>query len=67
MKLLTAAEVATRLGIHPSLVRVYCREGRIKAERKGRDWLITESAVAAFEKTRRGRGRPPTAPSPSAR
>ncbi len=55
---LTSAEAAERLGIDCSLVRAYCRQGRIKAERQGRDWLIQEQALVQFERTRRGRGRP---------
>jgi predicted site-specific integrase-resolvase len=61
-KLLSVTEIAARLGIDPSLVRVYCREGRIKGEKMGRDWFASEAALARFEKTRRGRGRPPTKP-----
>lgn len=59
MSLLTVNQVAERLERDPSLIRAYCRQGRIRAERHGRDWLIEESAVAKFEKTRRGPGRPP--------
>jgi excisionase family DNA binding protein len=62
MKRLSVTEMAERLGIDPSLVRVYCREGRIKAEKMGRDWFASEGAVQRFERNRAGRGRPAKSP-----
>lgn len=53
------AEVAERLGIGPDLVARYCAQGRLEAEKPGRDWLIAPESVARFEQERRGRGRPP--------
>lgn len=58
MRYLSIADAATRLGIDPSRVRVLCRSGRIKAQRPGRDWLIPEGAIVAYEGQRRGPGRP---------
>lgn len=55
---LTVPEVAARLGVDPSLVRVWCRNGRLEATKHGRDWLVEESEFRHFEATRRGRGRP---------
>lgn len=48
----TVNQAAERLGIDPSLVRVYCREGRIRAEKLGRDWLISDAALKTFEEHR---------------
>ncbi len=59
---LTAAEVATRLGIGTDLVARYCKEGRLRAEKPARDWLIEPASVAAFEAERRRPGRPPSQP-----
>lgn len=56
---LTAAEVATRLGIGADLVARYCKEGRLVSEKPGRDLQIEPESVAAFEQARRRAGRPP--------
>jgi excisionase family DNA binding protein len=58
---LTAAEVAARLGIDSSLVSRYCSQGRLRAEKPGRDWLIDPVSVEEFERERRRPGRPPVA------
>lgn len=58
MNALTVPQIAERLGVDPSLVRAWCRKGKIKAEKAGRDWLATPAAVATFEANRAGRGRP---------
>lgn len=59
MKLHSVTEAAMRLGIDPSLVRVYCRDGRIKATRTTAGWVISEAALQSFERKERKRGRPP--------
>ncbi len=41
----TVSETAERLGITVSLVRRYCRAGRLAAEKLGRDWMVYEGAV----------------------
>ena len=46
--LLTVAQAAGRLGIGSSMVRTYCQQGRLSAQRIGRDWLIPAAAVDAF-------------------
>lgn len=56
---LTVAEVATRLGIDPSLVARYCKAGRLQAEKPARDWLIEPESVTRFEQERQRPGRPP--------
>ena len=59
MALLTTAQAADRLNISESLVRRYCRDGRLKAQRIGRDWLIEESDLDQFQQKPRKAGRPP--------
>lgn len=59
MAQITAKEAAVRLGLHPSRIRVFCREGRIRGATKlGRDWVMTEAALDAFDRKERKRGRP---------
>jgi predicted site-specific integrase-resolvase len=58
MKLLSVAEAAARLGIDPSLVRVYIRQGRIHSERAEPPYVISEASLARFERNRPARGRP---------
>jgi excisionase family DNA binding protein len=48
MRLLTTTEVAARLGVIPRRVRQLIAEGRIKARKNGRDWLISEAEVRRF-------------------
>ncbi len=54
----TIDEAAAFLGIADSGVRRYCRLGRLKAERKGNDWLIPKKVLVAFKRTPRPRGNP---------
>lgn len=58
MKLYTSAEAARSLGVVPSLVRRYCRAGRIEAQHIGRVWVLTQEALDAFAATQRKVGRP---------
>ncbi len=58
VKLLTTAEVADRLGITVGRVQQLIWEGKLPAERMGRDYLIKESDLALVT-DRPGRGRPP--------
>ena len=62
MSLLTTNEVAERLGVSLPRVHALIRDGRLPAEKMGRDYFIKESdlALVADRKT----GRPPkSAPS----
>lgn len=56
-KLYTPYEVAKQLGVNPSLVRRYCRQGRLGTQ-YGKVWLISESQLEAFEAMPRKRGNP---------
>lgn len=47
-ELLTSAEVARRLDFTVQHVRRLVREGRLKGQKFGRDWMIPETSVDAF-------------------
>jgi excisionase family DNA binding protein len=49
---------AARLGIHPSLVRLWAKQGRLKAQKIGRDWLIEETDIERLAAIERRPGRP---------
>lgn len=57
---MTVEEAAKLIGITPSLVRRYCRAGRILAERQGRDWWIEEWEARRFAAIKRAPGRKKT-------
>lgn len=62
-KLLTVREVAARLDVAPSTVRIWRIAGRfpnaqVEETERGRVWYIPEADLDGFEK--RGPGRPPT-------
>ena len=56
--LFNATEAAKYLGLTDSMVRNYCRQQRIKAERVGRNWVITKRELDRFKKTPRPIGNP---------
>lgn len=58
MALLTTQEVAERLGVKARRVRDFIMDGRLPAEKKGRDYLINEKDLKLVED--RKTGRPPT-------
>ena len=49
MKTLSTTEVAQRLGVTRERVRQLCDEGRLKAEKMGRDWRILPRAVDEYQ------------------
>ena len=51
MDRLTVGEVARRLSRHPELIRRWLREGRLKGEQYGREWLVTRREVDRFRRT----------------
>jgi len=58
---ITLAEAGDRLGIAPSTLRYAALDGRLEAEKRGRDWSTTWSAVKkalAEGWIHRRRGRP---------
>ena len=50
----TIREACDTLKLADSTVRRYIREGKLKAQRIGRTWRISESAVAEFLATNGG-------------
>jgi excisionase family DNA binding protein len=55
MKLLTAKQAAEILGVHHSRVRVLIREGRLPAQKVGRDWVIMEPDLELVKDRKPGR------------
>jgi excisionase family DNA binding protein len=47
-RMLSPKDLAERWGRSGRHVRGLCASGKIKAVKEGRDWLITEPAVAAY-------------------
>jgi excisionase family DNA binding protein len=55
MKLLNAKQAAEILGVHHSRVRVLIREGRLPAQKIGRDWIIMEPDLELVKDRKPGR------------
>ena len=55
MKMLTAKQAAEILGVHHSRVRVLIREGRLPAQKIGRDWIIMEPDLELVKVRKPGR------------
>jgi excisionase family DNA binding protein len=56
--LLSAPEVAQRLGLSEAMVRRYCIQGRLPARKIGKGWAIRRWDVERFAATPRRSGRP---------
>lgn len=56
--MLTTHEAAERLGLSVRTVQAHINAGNIKAEKKGRDWLIEEGEVERFRAEKRPAHRP---------
>ena len=54
-KYLTTAEAGQRLGVVAHTIRTWISQGRLRALKVGRSWVVEESAVAELEVPRRGR------------
>jgi excisionase family DNA binding protein len=52
---MTTSEAAEHLGVSPARVRRLVLDGRLPAEKFGRDLVIQESDVVAFERLKAGR------------
>jgi len=57
-RLLTVNEAADRLGLSVAMVRRYCSDGKIPAQKVGRDWAIRRRDVEQFAAAPRRSGRP---------
>jgi excisionase family DNA binding protein len=64
--LLTIPEVAERLGLSEPMVRRYCAEGRLPAQKVGNGWVVRRWDVERFAATPRRSGRPHSNPHPVA-
>lgn len=47
---LTTREAAKQLGVSTRRVRQYIEDGRLKAKKAGRDYLISSRSLATFER-----------------
>jgi excisionase family DNA binding protein len=56
--LVSTAEAAAMVGRHESLIRRFCRQGRLPALRVGRFWVLEVEDVRRFFATERPVGRP---------
>lgn len=56
--MLTTREAATVLSISLRTVQAHIKAGNIKAEKKGRDWLIEEEEIERFRVEKRPAHRP---------
>lgn len=52
--LLTTDQAAREVGVEPNTMRIWCRKGKIKAQKYGRDWLITMEALAGVDRSTKG-------------
>jgi excisionase family DNA binding protein len=52
-KPMTVQEAAERIGLKPVTVRLYIKQGRIKATPFGRNWSIDAAEVERFKKVPR--------------
>ncbi len=57
-RLLTIPEAAQRLGLSVAMVRRYCADGKLPAQKIGRDWAIRQHDAENFAATPRHSGRP---------
>lgn len=57
-RLLTISEAAERLGLSLAMIRRYCSQGKLPAQKIGRDWVIRQNEVERFAALPRQSGRP---------
>jgi excisionase family DNA binding protein len=51
---ITTAEAGLRLGVVARTIRTWIGQGRLRAQRVGRSWVVEEPSVAGLELARRG-------------
>ncbi len=51
-KLITTHDAAELLGFSHDHIRRLCREGKIKAEKLGNNWLLTEKSLKNIKRMR---------------
>lgn len=54
----TTKEAGLLLGLSPRSITKYAELGQIKAEKMGRDWIITADDLKRFQQIKRKVGRP---------
>ena len=54
-ELISSATAAKELGFTPDYIRRLIMEGKIKAEKLGRDWVMTRKAIAHIKRLRKVR------------
>lgn len=54
----TTAQAAKILGLEHDTVTQYAKKGTIRAEKPGRDYIISQEALDQFVQNRRKSGRP---------
>ena len=57
-KLLTTREAATLLNVSVRRITQFCKSGRLRGQKVGRDWLLTQADVSRFRRIPRPIGRP---------
>ena len=50
---ITTAEAGQRLGVVAHTIRTWIKEGRLRAEKVGKSWIVEEPSVAELERQRR--------------
>ena len=55
-ELITLSEAAKRYGLSPTYLRTIARNGRLRAQKVGRDWLTTPLDVENYIASRSQRG-----------
>jgi excisionase family DNA binding protein len=52
-KHITTAEAGQRLGVVAHTIRTWINEGRLRAEKVGKSWIVEESSVRELQAQRR--------------
>lgn len=55
---LSLAQAGDESGLSPGTLRVLLNNGRLEGEKRGRDWVVTESALVNYLESRHPAGRP---------
>ena len=55
---MTTTEAAQALGVSLRRVQAMVKAGRLIAVKRGRDWVISDKSVRAYQQTARQPGRP---------
>lgn len=59
---LTLAEAAKEAALSPATLRSQIHKGRLKAEKRGHDWLVSRAGLWNYLENRAPQGRPPARP-----